>query len=112
MYALASNRISVLRGTTTNAYGDIVDDPDNAQVVAAGVPAQIVVTNSRAYDPTSQQIRIVQSIAGIVQSDVDIVESDQLIDDQTGAIYAVESVTQEGGPGFTSDLELVLRRVL
>jgi hypothetical protein len=111
MYAIASNVVSVLRGTTTNAYGDEVDDPDNAQVVASGIPAQIVVTSARAYDPTSQQLRVIQTIAGVVQSDVDIVESDQLIDDRTGVIYTVESVTQEGGPGFTSDLELVLRRV-
>lgn len=112
MYALASNLVSVVRGTTLNAYGDTVDDPDNAQVIASGIPAQIVVTSSRAYDNTSQQIRVIQSIAGAVQSDTDIVESDQLVDDQTGATYIVESVTQEGGPGFTSDLELVLRRIV
>lgn len=111
MYALASNLVSVVRGTTLNAYGDTVDDPDNGQVVASAVPASITVTSTRAYDNTSQQIRQIQSIAGVVQSDTDIVESDQLVDDQTGVIYIVESVTQEGGPGFTSDLELVLRRV-
>jgi hypothetical protein len=111
MYALASNIVSILRGTTTNDYGDVVDDPDNAEVVASGVTAQIVVTNVRAYDPSSQQIRVIQTITGAVQSDVDVVESDQIQDDHTGQIYQVESVTQPGGPGYVGDQELVLRRV-
>jgi len=111
IYGLASTTVTILRGTATNAYGDVVDDPDNAQVVATGVLADIAVQSKRAYDPTSQTIRVIQSIKGSVQSDTDLVESDQLLDDRTGNTYTVQSVTQPGGPGFIGNLELELRRV-
>lgn len=111
MYALASTTATVLRGTTLNAYGDTIDDPTNAVVVARGVPAQIIVTTARPYDPSSQTIRVIQTVEGRVQSDTDIVEGDQLVDESTNVTYSIESVTQDGGPGFVSDLELVLRRV-
>lgn len=111
MYALASTTATVLRGTTTNAYGDVVDDPTNSVVIARGLPAQIIVTTSRPYDSSSQTIRVIQTVEGRVQSDTDIVEGDQLVDESNNVTYSIESVTQDGGPGFTSDLELVLRRV-
>lgn len=111
MYALASTTCSVIRGTTTNAWGDQVDDVINATVIATGVPVSLAVTNTNTSDPTTQQIRIVRSISGAIQSDTDIRETDRLRDDATGAIYIVESVTQPLGPGFTGDLDLVLKQV-
>lgn len=109
MYALASTLATIKRGTTVNAYGDVVDT--GATVVATGVPVHIVVTNARPYDPTSQTIRVIQTISGAIQSDTDIREEDQLVDEQTQVTYSIQSVTQAMGPGFTSDLELVLRRI-
>jgi len=111
MYALCSTTVTILRGTTTNAYGDIVDDPTNSVVVARGVPARITVSSVRAYDPASSTLRVIQAVDGVVQSDTDIVDGDQLVDENTNATYSIESVTQDGGPAFVPDLELVLRRV-
>lgn len=111
MYALASHLVSILRGTTTNAWGDEIDDPNGAQVVATGVPISLAVTNTTASDPTSQQIRVIRSITGAMQSDTDVRETDRLRDDATGAVYIVESVTQPLGPGFVGDLDLVLAKV-
>jgi hypothetical protein len=110
MYALASTTCSVLRGTTTNQWGDVVDDP-NGSTVATGIPVAITVTSTRPYDATTQQIRTIRTISGSIQSDTDIRETDRLRDDTTGVVYAVESVTQHMGPGFTADLELVLTQV-
>lgn len=110
MYALASALVSVLRGTTTNQWGDQVDDP-TATPVASGIPACIEVTNTSAFDPGTQQIRTIRTISGSIQSDTDVRETDRLRDDASGAVYIVESVTQRGGPGFTADLELVLKQV-
>ena len=111
MYGLASTTVSIYRGTTTNAYGDEVDDIDNAVCVASGIPADLFVTVARPYDPTTQQIRVIQSVRGSIGSDTDLVESDQIVDDNTGFTYQVESVTQPMGPGFVGDLALELRRV-
>lgn len=110
MYALASTLVSILRGTTTNQWGDEVDDP-NANAVAVGVPADIAVTNTNAFDPTSQTVRTIRSISGAIQSDTDITANDRLQDEATGVVYIVESVTQRMGPGFVGDLELVLKQV-
>ena len=110
MYALASTTVSILRGTTTNQWGDQVDDP-NASAVATGVPVDITVINTNAFDPTSQQIRTIRTISGAIQSDTDIKETDRLRDDATGVVYIVESVTQRMDPGFVGDLELVLKQV-
>jgi hypothetical protein len=110
MYALASTTASILRGTTTNAWGDEVDDP-NAAVIATGVPVCLDVTNTNAFDPTTQQIRTIRSIHGSIQSDTDVRETDRLRDDASGVIYIVESVTDTLGPGFVGDLELVLKQV-
>lgn len=110
MYALASTTCSILRGTTTNEWGDVIDDP-NGQVVATGVPVSLSITNTTASDPATQQIRTIRSLTGAIQSDTDIHETDRLRDDTTGVVYAVESVTTPLGPGFRGDLELVLRQV-
>ncbi len=110
MYALASTTASIVRGTTTDQWGDEIDDP-NAAAVATNVPVCIEVTNTNAYDPTTQQIRTIRTISGAIQSDTDITESDRLRDDATGVIYIVEQVTQRMGPGFVGDLELVLKQV-
>lgn len=112
MYALASNIVTIVRGTTTNTWGDEIDDPTNARIVARGIRAQIMVEAVRAYDPTSQTIRSIQQIKGAVASDTDLLESDQLIDEQNGTTWMVEQAYQRGGPGFVGDIELVLRRVL
>ena len=110
MYALASTTCSILRGTTTNGWGDVIDDPD-ATVIASGVSVCLDVTNTNAFDPTTQQIRTIRSIHGAIQSDIDITANDRLRDDATGVIYIVESVTDTLGPGFVGDLEMVLKQV-
>lgn len=109
MYGLANCLVSVLRGTSTDTWGDTVD---NGTVAASGIPAFIVVKSKAITDPATQTPRVVQQIVGAVGSNVDIRDTDQLRDDTNGVTYAVEAVTQPGGAGITPDLVLDLRRVL
>lgn len=113
MYGLANCLVSVLRGTTTNAFGDTVDvgDPINS-VVATDIPAFIAVKSKTVTDPGTQTPRMVQTIRAAVGSEVDIRDTDQLFDDTHGVTYAVEAVTQPLAAGITPDLELELRRVV
>ena len=111
IYTLASHLISILRGTTTNQWGDEIDATDGAQVIATGVPVALAITSTTAHDPSTQTIRVVRRITGAIQSDTDVRDNDRLRDDATGAVYVVESVTTPLGPGFTADLDLVLRQV-
>lgn len=111
MYGLANCLVSVLRGTTTNAWGDTVDAGGMGSVVASDIPAFIAVKSKTVTDPSTQTPRVVQTIRGAVGSDVDIRDTDQLYDDTHAVTYAVEAVTQPLAAGITPDLELELRRV-
>lgn len=108
MYAIATCRASVLRGTGTDQWGDA---SDSGTVVNTGLLARVVVKNVTAYDPSTQTARTVQQVIGVVESDTDILDTDQLRDDTNGITYIIESVTQPGGPGRADDLVLELRRV-
>lgn len=108
MYALANCTVSILRGTSTNEYGDEVDSDT---VVASGIPASIVVRSKSSSDPSTQVSRVIQQVVGVVGSNVDIQDTDRLRDDTNGITYAIESVIQANGPGHTPDLQLDLQRV-
>lgn len=108
MYGLANCTVSILRGTSTDQWGDTVD---NGSVAASGIPAFIVVRSRQVYDPSTQTPRTVQTIVGAVGSEVSILDSDQIFDETHSVTYAVESVTQPLAAGITPDQTLELRRV-
>lgn len=108
MYVVATCTASILRGTTTDAYGD---PEDNGTVVAAGIIASIRETSRTVFDPNTQQPRIVRSTEGVMPAGTDVVDTDQVRDDTYGVSYFVEAVTQDREPGFTPDLKLQLKRV-
>lgn len=108
MYEVANCTVSILRGTSVNQWGDTVD---NSTVAASGIPALILVTTETTTDPSTQAPRTVQTVHGVVNSNVDVRDTDQILDETHSVTYAVESVTQPLATGFTPDLELELRRV-
>lgn len=108
MYALATCRGSILRGTTTNAF---LDAEDNDTVVASGVLARIKTTSRRVFDSATQTARVVDAPAARMQSDTDIRPGDRFRDDTNGGTYAVINVTQPDQQGRDSDLRIELRKV-
>lgn len=108
MYGLANCSISILRGTSTNQWGDTVD---SGVIVNQHIPAFIVVRSRQVFDPSTQTPRTVQTIVGAVASTVDVRDTDQILDETHSVTYAVESVTQPLAAGITPDQELELRRV-
>lgn len=108
MYALATTTVSILRGTSVDEYGDAYD---NGTVAASGIPAAVVEESRRTYDRATQTPRTIRAVRGTLGSGVDVREGDQLRDDRTGLIYAVQAVTQPGGVGMTPDLDVDLIRV-
>ena len=108
MYALATCTASILRGTVENAFGDLVD----AEVaIASGVLAQITERNRTVLEPNSSTPRTVRDIRGVVPSDTDIAENDRLRDDTHGVTYIVVEAIRPGGPAYSRDTELMLKRV-
>lgn len=108
MYGLANCTISIMRGTSVNSYGDVLD---SGSIVNQHVPAFIVVRSRTVFDPSTQTPRTVQTIVGAVGSGVSILDSDQIFDETHSVTYAVESVTQPLAAGITPDQTLELRRV-
>lgn len=108
MYALATCRGDILRGTTEDDYGDVVDA---TTVVASGVLASLRETASRVYDRTTQTARVVRTTTALFPSGTDLQVSDRFRDSNSGILYWVENVSNISGPGFRSDTLAELRRV-
>ena len=108
MYALATTKITILRGTTTDDVGDIVD---TGEVYKTGIIAALIEKGHQTWDAATQQRRTVRTIHLTLPSGTDIRSTDQVRDEETGLVYAVVDVTQPGAVGIVPDLDVELRRV-
>jgi hypothetical protein len=109
VYALATCTASILRGTTTDDYGDTVD-VDTA--VHTGVLFSIQEMQKTVFDPATQTRRVVRWYQAACQSDIDLLIGDRVRDDTHDVTYIVNDVTQPGGVGWDSDLAIELKRVM
>lgn len=107
MLALATTTITVMRGTTTDAYGD---EQDTDTVIAAGIPASIVEQSRRVSTRDDPTPRTVRYTVGRVTAGADITDNDRIRDDRTGAVYIVDAVSSMTSAAVAADLRLDLRR--
>jgi hypothetical protein len=105
--ALATTRLTVYRGTTTDAYGD---DQDTNTPVATGIPASLVEQSRRVTTRDDPTPRVVRYAVARVTAGTDITDQDRLVDERTGAVYIVDAVSSMTSPAVASDLRLDLRR--
>lgn len=105
MYALATTRVSILRGTSTNEFGD---ETDADTVHSSGTLANIRENRRSVFDASTGTPRVVRSIECRLPSDTDILDSDRIMDETDGKVYGIISVTNPGRPGKRADLELEL----
>lgn len=108
MYDLATCRASILRGTTTDTFGD---PADNATVVASGIATSIRESTRTVFDQATQTPRVVRRIVGTMPSNVDVRDTDRVRDDTNNVTYIVDEVTRSREPGFAPDLILQLKRI-
>ncbi|MFF7130395.1 hypothetical protein [Streptomyces sp. NPDC008240] len=107
MQAVATTRISILRGTTTDAYGD---EQDTDTPVATGIPASLTEQSRRVTTRDDPTPRIVRYAIARVPARTDVTDQDRVRDERTGAIYSVDAVSSMANPAVTPDLRLDLRR--
>lgn len=110
MLAVATTRVDVLRGTSTDEYLDEVDIVD----VASGllnIPMSIIEKTKQVVDPVSGTPRTVRFATGRAEHGTDIRSSDRIRDRSTGQIYAIQSLTTTQSPTHKNDLRLDLVRV-
>lgn len=108
MYQLATTSVSVLRGTTTNIYSDVID---TGAVYRTGIPAYLDEQVTTVSDPSSQTPRIVRTSTCVMPFATDVTESDQILDERTGITYSIHARVNTHIPGRDSDVQLILRNV-
>lgn len=107
MQNLATTSVSVLRGETSNEYGD---ETDSTAVAYAGIPASVVESSHVTTDPATQQPRTVRTITAVLPQWADVLNTDRL-QAPDGTVYAVIEVTAQPSLGYPADKVLKLRRV-
>lgn len=105
---IATTTVAVLRGETTDDYGDPVDDDTP---IRGGVPVSLIERDRRVYVPAEGRTTIVRQVTGRARPNADIREGDRLRDERTQSIYLVEGVSRPSSPIGAADMRLVLRRV-
>lgn len=107
MQAIATTTVSVLRGTTTDAYGD---EQDTSTAVYTGIPASLTEQSRRVTTRDDPTPRIVRYAVARVPADTDVTDQDRVLDERTGAKYIVDAVSSMTNPALAVDRRLDLRR--
>lgn len=105
--AIATTSIAILRGTTTDAYGD---EADMDTPVHTGIPASLTEQSRRVTTRDDPTPRIVRYAVARVAAGTDVTDQDRIQDERTGAIYSIDAVSSMANPALTADLRLDLRR--
>lgn len=107
MIARATTTIAVLRGTTTDGFGDEVDT-DTA--VATGIPASLAEQTRRVMTRDDPTPRVIRYSVARVTAGTDVTDQDRVRDERTGAVYIVDAVSSMNSAAVAADLRLDLRR--
>lgn len=107
MQAIATTTISVLRGTTTDDFGDVADTDT---VVARGVPAALTEQSRRVTTRDDPAPRVIRSAVARVAAGTDVNDQDRIKDERTGATYIVDATSRMANPALQVDIRLDLRR--
>jgi hypothetical protein len=105
--ARATTTLAVLRGVTTDDYGD---EQDTDTVVATRIPASLAEQTRRVTTRDDPTPRIVRYAIGRVTAGTDIRDQDRVRDESTGAVYIVDAVSSMNSAAVAADLRLDLRR--
>jgi hypothetical protein len=108
VYALATTTCSILRGSTTDGYGDELDADTP---VRTNVPISIMEISSTVMTPEDPTPRVVRQVTARVGSEVDVRDGDRVKDESTGTIYMIDNVIRRASPVYTPDTRLDLRLV-
>jgi hypothetical protein len=108
MLAIATTRVSILRGTTTDGYLDVVD---NGTVAASGIPASLLEQTRSSTRRADRRPQTVRSYACRLPASTDIHPDDRIRDERTGLVYAQDNSLHNDGVVIGTDIKLLLRLV-
>lgn len=101
MIGPATNTVTILRGTTTDAYGDTIDTDHTFKT---GVLVTIYESGKRTSKPVEGRVGTVRDYAGRAHAHDGVAVNDRLRDEKTGEVYLVveaSTLPNPTGPMFT-----------
>ncbi|MFD4830139.1 hypothetical protein ACFWPV_09830 [Streptomyces uncialis] len=104
---VATTLVSVLGGTSTDAFGD---ETDNDTVMASGIPASLIEAQRTVREPVTGNPRIIRTHVARLPPATDVDETKRLRDETTGETYIVTAVTRNANPAMTQPLRADLKR--
>lgn len=108
---LATTRAAVLRGTTTDVFGQTVDDDTATVPGLTDFPAAIVERSVDIFDPADGTLRSVRKLTGRIPGNIVLQDGDRLKDLRTGIIYIIdEDERQPRSISGRASVTLSLRR--
>ncbi|WP_018502989.1 hypothetical protein [Parafrankia discariae] len=103
-----THEVDVLRGQTTDAYGDAADTDT---VIAAAVPVSIVETVRREQEPVSGTPRSIRYARGRARPQTDVRDGDRWRDVRSLAVWQVEGVSDRTDLYAAADIVVDLKRI-
>jgi hypothetical protein len=103
-----NRQLTVMRGVTTNAYGDL---SDVGSPLYTGIPAAIAEVSQVVFDAATQRQQIIRAVTCKVPNWADILTTDTLLDQTTGIYYLIESIEAQPGIGYYPPFKVLTLRV-
>jgi hypothetical protein len=107
MHAIPTTTVTVLRGTSTDGFGDTVSADT---VAASGVLFSLLEQRRSVFTAGDNRIQQVRYFTGRAPGDADIRLGDRVRDESTGDTYYVDTVTLVGSPVQVNDIRCDLRK--
>ncbi len=95
-------------GVEVEGYGP---DRSNWTPTATGAPAYLFEDSQRTWDPAAGRMTVREVVVIRLRPGTDVQDRDRLVDERTGSIYQVDSLTQEGSVVGVADVRAVTIRV-
>jgi len=108
MRAVATTTVTVYRGTTTNAFGD---DVDNTTPLFTGKPMSIQEQRRATTRHADNRAQTVLYHTARCSPALDVRLDDRLLDERTGSIYLVTAASTVENTVTTNDRRLDLEKV-
>lgn len=93
--ALATTKVAIYRGMTTNAIGDEVENNTAPVVTLEAVPASLIEKSRNVQDPASGTWRTIRyKVLRPINPHIDVRDGDRFRDLSTGVLHSVDVITR------------------
>lgn len=108
MMELANTRLTIMRGTAANDYGDLTDV---GTPIYSGIPAAINESSKTVFDAATQRPQTIRTSTCVVPGWTDVLTTDTLLDETTQNYYMIEDIQRQptGPTGIAPEKILTLR---